>query len=118
MQRIKERYNLELEDKDKKYIIGQVNSGNCLTVTKENSKKVIHAYVKIKKIPIRAICAVNNKGVAIEVITALPFNVEEYNQLLAEQEQKDIENCIKYLKTNGYIVYKRNKKPLFRGVVL
>ena len=110
IQRTQERYNMELTDNETRYLIGMINAGNFLSVTKDcQQKDRKHAYVKYKKIPIHVVYAVDKYGYATEIVTALPFNVEEYNEILEKESQKEIENCINFLKINGYIVYKRRK---------
>ena len=110
IQRTQERYNMELTDNEIKYIIGMINAGDFLsTITDNQQKDRKHAYVQYKKIPIHVVYAVNKYGYAVDIITALPFSVDEYNEILERESQKEIENCINFLKMNGYIVYKKKK---------
>ena len=52
----------------------------------------------------------NSKQKACQIITILPFDVDEFNQAVKEQMEKDIQNNIKFLKSQGYIIYKRKQK--------
>lgn len=112
IQRTYERYNIELNKNDEKYILGMINSGQAflLPITNLERKKTRFAYVKFKKIPIKVLYSYSNSNHAVSIVTVYPLDVDEYNHLLEEKTQQDIENCIKFLKINGYIVYKKKSK--------
>lgn len=111
-ERIYERYNLELSEGDERQILSNINYGNFLPIYQETSdtKHLKFAYIKFNKIPIKVLYRCSNKGNATNIITAYPLDVEEYNKLMADRTKKEIESSIKFLKLNGYIVYKRGEK--------
>lgn len=111
-ERIEQRYNLTLTKSDERLILSYINSGKYLSVpiqTDEPAKKRF-AYVKFRHIPIKVLYANSTNNNAHAIITAYPLDVDEYNELNELRVKKDIENCIKFLKLNGYIVYKRGEK--------
>ena len=117
-ERVIERYNLELSENDEKIILNYINYGHCLPIpqVEDNlNKSCKFAYVKYKKIPIKVLYSCTNKGTPINIITAYPLDVEEYNELINQKLQKEIENCIKFLKLNNYIVYKRGENDKNNG---
>ena len=110
-ERIYERYNLDLSEGNEKQILSNINYGNFLPVYQETTdpKHLKFAYIKFNKIPIKVLYRCSNKGNATNIITAYPLDVEEYNELMIDRMNKEIEFSIKFLKSNGYVVYKRGK---------
>ena len=106
IQRVKERYNLNLTYSDENNITSLIKKGNCIflqqTGKAENQK---FAYVEYKNLPLKVLYTRKNKGITI--ITTYPLDVDEYNQVKEEEFNSKIQHCIAFLKTNGYIVYKR-----------
>ena len=49
-----------------------------------------------------------NKGVK-SIITTYPLDVDEYNEVQQKDFEFMLDSSIKFLKKNGYIVYKRKK---------
>ena len=114
-ERSQERYNIELTFEDEKTILGQINHNQYFPIYENtNAKDRLVCYVRFKHIPLKVVYVINKNNYATAIVTILPLNVEEYNEVmtkfLATQNKKfdtDIDYCIKFLKSNGYVVYKR-----------
>lgn len=110
-ERASERYNLTLTKTDEQCLLGYINSGMCIYLKhKGQTEHTAVCYAKYKKIPIKIVYLMDKGKVARQIITILPFDAEEFNQAVNEQMQTDIENNIKFLKSQGYIVYRRKTK--------
>lgn len=108
--RAMERYNLDLTYSDEKKILKLINEGNCIFLdadAKEPDK--IFVYLLYKNIPLKLLYVEGMNGEAAEIITAYPFNVEEYNEVSRAEFNAHLKNAIKFLQKNGYIVFKRGK---------
>lgn len=113
-----QRYNIELSKEDQKTILGYINTNQYYPVCEPTrSKNRFVCYVRFKHVPLKVVYATNKYNFATSIITLLPLNVEEYNEImnnfLESQNEKFDDNislCIKFLKANGYIVYKRGEK--------
>lgn len=103
-----ERYNLELTKGDERAVLGYINAGQCIQLALRSKKEnTAICYVKFKKIPMKVVYLMDLKQKAYQIITILPFDADEFNRVVQEEMEKDIENNIKFLKSKGYIVYKR-----------
>lgn len=116
MDRMKERYNLEISKKEEQDIINLLRNNDFIFCgSAENDPKHLKfAYVHYNNIPIKVLYYRSNQGGVKQIITAYPFDVDEYNNLYDEIKNKaeikfksSLEYAIIFLKKNGYIVYKR-----------
>lgn len=105
-ERALQRYNKELTDKDLENIGNEI-MGNRHTYLydSKDSKSKKFCFVKYNHIPYKVLYTIKKKK--CKIITIYPFNVDEYNEIQEQKEQERIERCINFLKTKGYIVYKR-----------
>ena len=109
-ERASERYNIELSEADERSLLGYINNGQCFKVNQESSKaNTAICYVRFRKIPLKVVYLVDKNKKAVNIITTLPFNGEECNKVVQERWERDISNNIKFLKANGYIVYKKKE---------
>lgn len=109
-ERASQRYNVELSYADEKNIIEQLRQGRGLPLnidSGENNKKF--AYVVYKNIPLKVLYERSNAKGIKSIITIYPFDCEEYNEVQRQIFDTHIEMAIKFLKANGYIVYRRKK---------
>lgn len=110
-ERAQQRYNLELSQADETNIMNILRSGRGIPLnneTKSDDKKF--AYVTYKNIPMKVLYAWSRiKGVK-SIVTAYPFDVEEYNRVQQETFDDQIKMAIKFLQKNNYIVYKKPYK--------
>ncbi len=97
------RYNRELSRQDLNNIISMIQTGNSLPVCKGNKGKTTVHYVIYKKIPHKLVYNFKHK----EIVTFLPLDVDEYNRIKEEDNNKRIESAIKFLNKNGYVVDKK-----------
>ena len=116
-ERAKERYNLELTNNDEQNIIELIKQNKGIYLGQSTNDKHMHfAYVHYKHIPIKVLYLKTKSGVK-QIITIYPFDVDEYNAMVEQQKkqkeetfEQDIQFAINFLKTNGYIVYKKINK--------
>ncbi len=110
-ERAEQRYNLELSKADERAILGYINASQCIPLSARSTKEnTAICYVKYRKIPMRIVYMLDSRNRAFQIITVLPFDVEEYNQAMQETFDRDIANNIKFLQSQGYIVYKRKNR--------
>lgn len=112
-ERALERYNQKLTDGDLKCIISQIRNQEHIPLgCSETDKYKKFCYVKFNNIPYKILYHNKGKGTEskITIITIYPIDVDEYNKCLEDKKQQKINNAIKLLKSEGYIVYKRNNK--------
>ena len=113
-ERAKERYNIELTKKDEQNIVEIIKQNKAIYLRQSESDKRMHfAYIHYKHIPIKVLYLKTKSGVK-QIVTTYPFDVDEYNAMIEKQKkikeevfEQDIQFAINFLKTNGYIVYKR-----------
>lgn len=103
-----ERYNQEYTKHDIDCIKALIMQGKSIPVPelKTNSKSRHFHYVKHKKIPIKVLYANSRNGYDSNVITIYPLDVDEYNKKVEERKIYEIERAIRFLKENGYVIYK------------
>ena len=117
-ERIEERYNLHLTEQDENSIITLIRENKATYLyDSEKDKQCKFCYVVYKNIPLKVLYKKSNTGGVKRIITVYPFDVEEYNVLLDKEHQEKLNQfnsrinaSIAFLKRNGYIVYKREKK--------
>ena len=112
-ERALERYNQKLTDDDLKSFIKQIKDQEHIPMgCSETNKNMKFCYVKLNHIPYKILYHNRGKGSAskIQIITVYPLDVDEYNACLDAKKQQRIDKAIKLLKSEGYIVYKRNNK--------
>jgi len=103
-----ERYNLELSYSDEKKIIRLLNEGKGTYLNMETddpTRKFV--YLLYKNIPLKLLYAEDLNGKVTEIVTAYPFDVEEYNEVSAHEFNSYIKEAVKFLRKNGYIVFKK-----------
>ena len=106
--RTMERYNLELSYSDEKKIIRLLNEGKGTYLNMETddpTRKFV--YLLYKNIPLKLLYAEDLNGKVTEIVTAYPFDVEEYNEVSAHEFNSYIKEAVKFLRKNGYIVFKK-----------
>lgn len=107
-QRALERYNREFDDNDLKQICGLIKSQQFIFIgVSETDKYRKFCYLKYCNIPYKVLYR-NRKG-KVQIITIYPLDVDEYNAILDAKKQERIQRNIDFLKSQGYIVYKRKK---------
>ena len=114
-ERLEQRYNLILTEEDEDSIISLIkNKKSTYLYDSEKDKNCKFCYVVYKNIPLKILYKKSNTSGVKKIITAYPFDVEEYNNLLAKEKaakldqfNSRINHAINFLKTNGYIVYKK-----------
>lgn len=112
-ERALERYNQKLTTHDLVQIVNLIKSQQHIplgcTETDANKK---FCYVVYNKIPYKVLYHHKAKGAKCKtsIITIYPLDVDEYNKCLEDKKLKRIDNAIKLLKSEGYIVYKRMRK--------
>lgn len=107
-QRALERYNREFDDSDLKSIAGMIKNQNHIPLgCSETDKYRKFCYLKYCNIPYKVLYR-NKKG-NVQIITIYPLDVDEYNAILDAKMQERIQKKIDFLKSKGYIVYKRKK---------
>ena len=117
-ERIEERYNLSLTEQDENSIITLIRENKATYLyDSEKDKQCKFCYVVYKNIPLKVLYKKSETSGAKRIITAYPFDVEEYNSILDKEYQQKLNQfnsrinaAIIFLKKNGYIVYKREKK--------
>lgn len=78
-----QRYNIFLSEKDEHNIIEMINNDNCYHLEPDKRYKDRNkCYVVYKHIPLKLVYATNNKGFAVSLVTMLPFDVEEFNEII------------------------------------
>ena len=109
LERVQQRYNMELSYKDEKNIMNMIKNGRAVHLDIPTDKEDMHfAYVCYKNIPIKVLYVeFEDTGKLKGIVTAYPLDVDEYNEAVAEDLQKQIELTKTFLQANGYIVYKR-----------
>ena len=81
-QRLQQRYNIELNRKDEHAILDLVNKGEFIPLDLDaHEKDRRFAYVKYKNIPIKILYAFSRKGIALNIVTVFPLDVDEYNEV-------------------------------------
>lgn len=106
-ERCVERYNIELSEGNIKMLVNTIKRGDYLYIRQSKEDKHRHfAYVVMNHIPIKVLYYKSNKR-TIRIITAYPFDPDEYNSLLETKKQNKINKAITLLKEEGYIVYRR-----------
>ena len=110
LERIKQRYNLELTCADENNIISLLKQGKGIPLDIETGEpKKKFAYVVYKNLPLKVLYEKSNKKGIKNIITTYPLDVDEYNEVQQRDFEFMLDSSIKFLKKNGYIVYKRKK---------
>lgn len=78
-QRILERYALDLTETEYELLKAELYSKGCIVDYGYNGEPI--GYITFKSIPMKLIWTYNYFG-RLVILTALPFVVEEYNQIL------------------------------------
>lgn len=110
LERIQERYNLDLGYSDEANIISLLKQGKGIPLDIDTGdKKKKFAYVLYKNIPLKVLYEKScGKGIK-SIITTYPLDVDEYNEVHKQSFDTLIDAAIKFLKKSGYIVYRRKK---------
>lgn len=102
-----QRYNIQLTKTDELKILEKIKNNQIISLeASKNDKNRKFCYVEYNNIPLKILYQRTNKG-PTAIVTAYPFDVEEYNTLMQEIFENKINNAITFLKRNGFIVYKR-----------
>lgn len=110
LERIQQRYNLELTYADETNLISLIKQGKGIPLDIDSGDpKKKFAYVVYKNLPLKILYEKSNKGVK-HIITTYPLDVDEYNEVQQRDFDFMIDSSIKFLKKNGYIIYKRERK--------
>lgn len=81
-ERLQQRYNMDITKKDEYAILDLVNKGEFIPLDLDaHEKDRRFAYVKYKNIPIKILYAFNRKGIALNIVTVFPLDVDEYNEV-------------------------------------
>jgi len=113
-QRALERYNLELTEADAVNILNQINQKEAIFVQKGYKGQSGVFYVKIKNIPLKVLVS-NPQRV---IITALPFNTDEYNKLKEKHLNKRVAEAIRLLEYSKYTVIEPVKTNINKEVII
>lgn len=83
-ERAEQRYNTHLSKRDKRSILSLINEGSCynLEYPYTHYKDRRTCYVLFNHIPLKIIYAFNRKNKAVALVTILPFDVDEYNEII------------------------------------
>ena len=109
LQRIKERYNLNLTYTDEYNIIGLLKQGRCIFLEEKGKEfNQRFAYVEYRNLPLKVLYARMKNG-AIQLITTYPLDVDEFNEVKQKEFESSIQKCMSFLKTNGYVIYKKHQ---------
>ena len=106
--RAMERYNLDLSYSDEKKIIRLLNEGKGVFLDLDSvdlGRKF--AYLTYKNIPLKLLYAENENGKVTELVTAYPFDADEYNEVATCEFNSQIQAAVKFLRKNGYLVFKK-----------
>lgn len=79
LERLKQRYNLDLNFDDLNIISKNIASLG-IHISKEPDRPVYVSYIEYKNLPLKLVWCPNKCG-SVSIITALPLDVEEYNNL-------------------------------------
>ena len=72
-----------LSKKDEYNIIEMINNGNCYQLEPDlRHRNRGKCYVVYNHIPLKLVYATNNEDKAISLVTMLPFDVEEFNEII------------------------------------
>ena len=103
-----ERYGKELSTYDILSIQHAISSGqSTFLYNSEQKKKRRFCFVKLNHIPYKVLYEKTKRN--IKIITIYPFDVEEYNNILEQKLLEREQKYVQFLKSRGYIVYKRAK---------
>lgn len=109
-ERASQRYNLNLSYADEKNIIEQLKQGKGIPLNIDSGEKnKKFAYVVFNNIPLKVLYERSNAKGIKNIITIYPFDCDEYNEVHRQVFDTQIEMAVNFLKTNGYIVYRRKK---------
>lgn len=83
-QRAEQRYNTFLNKKDRKKILKMITHNKCYPLEYENLhyKNRRLCYVVFNHIPLKIIYAISKNNRAVALVTMLPFDVEEFNEII------------------------------------
>jgi hypothetical protein len=112
-ERALERYSKEITNLDLQQMINAIQQNNHIPLgCSETNKNMKFCYVTYNHIPYKVLYHNKTKGKnsKIKIITVYPFDPDEYNEILETKKQKRIETYIAFLKSQGYIVYKRKNQ--------
>ena len=113
-ERALQRYNTELTDDDIEQMCNIIKQNNHIAVgICEDNKNKKFCYLKYNHIPYKVLYHNNGKS-KTKIITIYPLDVDEYNAILDAKHEEKLANRIAYLKSLGYIVYKRKGKNTAR----
>lgn len=111
-----ERYNQTLTKRDEHNIVEKLKNNDMLFLyDSENDKRRKFAYVVYNNVPYKVLYHRTKSGIQ-GIVTIYPFDVEEYNALIQEEEiykkcmRLAVEEAKRILKINKYIVYQRKPK--------
>jgi hypothetical protein len=108
-ERALQRYNIELTKYDETEILNKIKNNQIIPLgASENDRNRKFCYVEYNHIPLKILYQRTNKG-PVAIITAYPFDTDEYNLLMQNDFEKKINNAVAFLKRNGFIVYKRKR---------
>ena len=101
-----QRYNLYLSENDKKHILQMLRNNQFMFLGDSHDANRKFGYVTYNNIPLKVLYYKTSQGVK-SIVTVYPFDVEEYNALMSSNFESKINMAAEFLKSNGYIVYKR-----------
>ena len=106
--RTMERYNLELTYSDENRIMKLLNDGKGIYLDLESQEPHRKfAYVLYKNIPIKVLFEEDENRKATAIITAYPFDADEYNEVIALEFKSRIDRAKAFLRKNNYVVFKK-----------
>ena len=112
-----ERYNIQLTKKGEQEILKKIRKNEHIVLydSGQDPKHLKFCYVIHENVPLKVLYRRTNKGGVSQIITIYPFDVEEYNEICNKDYTDRINMSIKFLKSNGYIVYKRGENGKNNG---
>ena len=109
IERVKERYNMELSYSDEKNIMTMIKNGRALYIEADTRDELKHfAYVLYNNIPLKVLYAeYEDTGKLKSIVTTYPLDVDEYNKAVESNLKDKIELAKEFLQANKYVVYKK-----------
>ena len=107
--RVRERYNIELSYSDEKNIMTMIKNGRAIPIKNETRDDLKHfAYVLYKNIPLKVLYSeFEDTGKVRGIVTTYPLDVDEYNELTGCDLVDKIELAKQFLQANKYVVYRK-----------
>ena len=110
-ERTKQRYNIDLTYSDEKNILYKLKTGKGIPLDTECDEGLQFAYVVHRNVPLKVLYSLTeNMKVPYKIVTVYPFDVDEYNGVFENDCKSAINKAVAFLKTNGYVVYKKGQK--------